>query len=92
MSHRQAFAWIDDWYGMTMEDVREYEAKMQDETNERLRQEGNDDGAKTSLARSMSVMEPGAQDAVDGGARASAASEPSTPTEQPKKGWFSSWY
>ena len=29
VGHRQAFAWIDDWYGMTMDDVREYEKEMQ---------------------------------------------------------------
>jgi len=39
VGHRQAVAWIDDWYGMTIEDVRDYEKKMQAETNERLRQE-----------------------------------------------------
>ena len=39
VGHRQAVAWIDDWYGMTIEDVRDYEKKMQKETNERLLQE-----------------------------------------------------
>ena len=39
VGHRQAVAWIDDWYGMTIEDVRDYEKKMQQETNERLLQE-----------------------------------------------------
>ena len=33
VGHRQAFAWIDDWYGMTMDDVREYEREMQVFTN-----------------------------------------------------------
>ncbi|CAK9826867.1 Cytoplasmic phosphatidylinositol transfer protein 1 [Anthophora retusa] len=33
LGHRQAFAWIDEWYDMTLEDVREYEQKMQAETN-----------------------------------------------------------
>merc|ERR1711874_463299 len=37
VGHRQAFAWVDDWYGMTMEDVREYEARMQQETNEKVK-------------------------------------------------------
>ena len=36
LGHRQAFAWIDEWYGMTEEDVRVYEAKMQAETNEKV--------------------------------------------------------
>lgn len=33
LGHRQAFTWIDEWYGMSMEDLRAYEAKMQEETN-----------------------------------------------------------
>ena len=88
MSHRQAFAWIDDWYGMTMDDVREYEARMQDETNERLRQEGS----KAGLARSVSVMEP-PKSKKESGSADGRRSEPATPTDEaPKKGWFNSWY
>ncbi|KAG7161813.1 Cytoplasmic phosphatidylinositol transfer protein 1-like [Homarus americanus] len=37
IGHRQAFAWIDEWYGMTIEDVRDYECGMQKETNEKIR-------------------------------------------------------
>ncbi|KOC64355.1 Cytoplasmic phosphatidylinositol transfer protein 1 [Habropoda laboriosa] len=37
LGHRQAFAWIDEWYDMTLEDVREYEHRMQAETNEKVR-------------------------------------------------------
>ena len=33
MGHRQAVAWIDDWYGMSIEDVRDYEQKMQQVNN-----------------------------------------------------------
>lgn len=36
VGHRQAVAWIDSWYNMTINDVREYEKQMQRETNERL--------------------------------------------------------
>lgn len=36
LGHRQAFAWIDDWYGLTLEDIREYETKMNHETNEKV--------------------------------------------------------
>lgn len=38
LGHRQAFTWIDDWYGMTLEDVREYEHKIQEETNRKMNQ------------------------------------------------------
>ncbi|XP_078457661.1 cytoplasmic phosphatidylinositol transfer protein 1-like [Lampetra planeri] len=34
--HRQAFAWVDEWYGMTMEEVREYERNTQEATNKKL--------------------------------------------------------
>lgn len=37
LGHRQAFAWIDEWHGMTMEDVRTYERQKQEETNEKLK-------------------------------------------------------
>lgn len=36
LGHRQAFAWLDEWYGMTLEDVREYESNMQQETNKKV--------------------------------------------------------
>ena len=55
VGHRQAVAWIDDWYGMTIDDVRDYEKKMQEETNERLRQD-------------MDKVEEPSEDAVDGAA------------------------
>ncbi|XP_047355033.1 cytoplasmic phosphatidylinositol transfer protein 1 isoform X2 [Vespa velutina] len=37
LGHRQAFAWIDEWYDMNIEDVRKYEQKMHAETNEKMR-------------------------------------------------------
>ncbi|CAH0585727.1 unnamed protein product [Chrysodeixis includens] len=37
LGHRQAFAWMDDWYNMTIEDVREYEKEMQAKTNIKLK-------------------------------------------------------
>lgn len=33
LGHRQAFAWIDEWYNMNLDDVREYERRIQQETN-----------------------------------------------------------
>ena len=39
VGHIQAFAWIDEWFGMTLQDVRDYEARMQEETNEKVRHE-----------------------------------------------------
>lgn len=34
--HRQAFAWIDQWYDMTLDDVRNYEKDIQEKTNEKV--------------------------------------------------------
>lgn len=36
LGHRQAFAWMDDWHGMTLDDVREYEKQIQEETNAKV--------------------------------------------------------
>ncbi|XP_014262417.1 cytoplasmic phosphatidylinositol transfer protein 1 [Cimex lectularius] len=36
LGHRQAFAWIDEWYDMTLEDVREFEKKIHSQTNEKI--------------------------------------------------------
>jgi len=36
LGHRQAFAWLDEWHGMTLEDVRAYERQKQAETNEKI--------------------------------------------------------
>uniref|UniRef100_A0A0K2VJ59 Phosphatidylinositol transfer protein N-terminal domain-containing protein n=1 Tax=Lepeophtheirus salmonis TaxID=72036 RepID=A0A0K2VJ59_LEPSM len=37
VGHKQAFAWIDDWYGMTESEVRDYESIMQSETNDKVK-------------------------------------------------------
>jgi len=36
MGHRQAFTWIDEWFGMTMEELRQYESNMNEETNKKV--------------------------------------------------------
>lgn len=36
LGHRQAFAWVDQWFDMDIAAVREYEKKMQAETNEKV--------------------------------------------------------
>nr|XP_033818305.1 cytoplasmic phosphatidylinositol transfer protein 1-like [Geotrypetes seraphini] len=35
--HRQAVAWIDEWYGMSLEDVRQYERRLQEQTNQKVK-------------------------------------------------------
>ncbi|XP_067626626.1 cytoplasmic phosphatidylinositol transfer protein 1 [Eurosta solidaginis] len=41
LGHRQAFTWIDEWFGMTLEDVRAFERQKQAETNEKLKGAGD---------------------------------------------------
>lgn len=36
LGHRQAFAWIDNWIDMDIEDVRDYEKDMQEKTNHKV--------------------------------------------------------
>ncbi|CAF3412231.1 unnamed protein product [Rotaria socialis] len=36
LAHRQAFTWMDEWYGMTLEQVREYEREMFHRTNKKV--------------------------------------------------------
>lgn len=36
LGHRQAFTWIDEWHGMSIDDVREYERNKQKEANQKV--------------------------------------------------------
>ncbi|KAJ1129556.1 hypothetical protein NDU88_007924 [Pleurodeles waltl] len=36
IGHRQAFAWVDEWYDMTMDEVREFERATQEATNKKI--------------------------------------------------------
>lgn len=55
MGHRQAFTWIDEWFGMSMEELREYEKKMNDETNKKVQAELADEAVGTSADASSSA-------------------------------------
>lgn len=37
--HRQAISWLDEWIGMSMDDIRAYEGTMQKKTNEKVLQD-----------------------------------------------------
>lgn len=53
LGHRQAFTWIDEWYSMSLNDVIEYEHRIQDETNMKV------------LSEQGSVVEKRVEDAGD---------------------------
>lgn len=74
LGHRQAFAWIDEWYDMTMEDVREYEKKMHAETNEKVRLR-NEDNGKPLTPTTPTTSVP-------------SSPQPKSPT-QSSRSWFS---
>ncbi|XP_041425581.1 cytoplasmic phosphatidylinositol transfer protein 1 [Xenopus laevis] len=63
--HRQAVTWMDEWYGMSLEDVRKFEKKLQEETNckvnsQKKAQDSKNDtlvnigGGRHSISRSTS--------------------------------------
>jgi len=43
--HRQAFCWIDEWFGMTMEDIRKLEDETKAELDKLLAKDGADESA-----------------------------------------------
>lgn len=73
LGHRQAFAWIDEWYGMTLEDVRAYEEQMQRETNTKVSGSGPD------MAGDDDVKNPEIIPVTEGES-SSAAQTPTTPS------------
>jgi len=85
VGHRQAFAWIDEWFGMTLQDVRDFEAKMQEETNEKVRQKGSVPTTPQPVEGEAGGTTP---DFVT--PNSTPANTPTSPTGgQGKKGWFS---
>jgi len=83
VGHRQAFAWIDEWFGMSLQDVRDYENRMQEETNEKVKM------ANGSAPPTPQPLE----EEAGGSAYGTPASTPTSPTgsggSSQKRGWFS---
>uniref|UniRef100_A0A3Q2GBI1 Phosphatidylinositol transfer protein cytoplasmic 1b n=1 Tax=Cyprinodon variegatus TaxID=28743 RepID=A0A3Q2GBI1_CYPVA len=44
VGHRQAVAWVDEWHGLSLEEVREYEKAMQEKTNTKVKSNENNSG------------------------------------------------
>ncbi|KAG7237627.1 hypothetical protein INR49_032073 [Caranx melampygus] len=61
VGHRQAVAWIDEWHGMGLEEVREYERTMQEKTNSKVKSSQNNTGppaaSRPAFSRSISVTD-----------------------------------
>ncbi|XP_076592368.1 cytoplasmic phosphatidylinositol transfer protein 1b isoform X1 [Chaetodon auriga] len=61
VGHRQAVAWIDEWHGLSLEEVREYEQAMQEKTNSKVKANQNNTGppaaSRPAFSRSLSVTD-----------------------------------
>lgn len=86
LGHRQAFAWIDDWIGMTLADVRLYECEMQRETNSKVTPVN---GAASSDDKKSSSNRNSPSSSKSTSARSSPRSSPSSPkSPSTPKSWF----
>lgn len=62
VGHRQAVAWIDEWHGMSLQEVRKYERQQQEQTNKKLKSaQINSSGPgpvpRPAFSRSLSVTD-----------------------------------
>ncbi|XP_062255469.1 cytoplasmic phosphatidylinositol transfer protein 1b [Platichthys flesus] len=61
VGHRQAVAWVDEWHGLSLDEVREYEQMMQEKTNSKVKSSQNNPGppaaSRPPFSRSISVTD-----------------------------------
>ncbi|KAL6109376.1 uncharacterized protein ACO6RY_12517 [Pungitius sinensis] len=60
VGHRQAVTWVDEWHGLSYEDVREYEQVMQEKTNSKVKSSQNTHSPalpRPPFSRSISVTD-----------------------------------
>ncbi|XP_066568648.1 cytoplasmic phosphatidylinositol transfer protein 1b [Amia ocellicauda] len=86
VGHRQAVAWIDEWHGMTVEEVRHYEQELQQETNEKMKNSMKSTGplssSRPSFSRSISVTDEASLKKM--GIVTSDPADPSDPLKTPR--------
>jgi len=46
--HRQVYCWLDEWFGMSVEDVRAYEAKVKEDLDNKLKTGENGEGGASA--------------------------------------------
>ncbi|XP_044728324.1 cytoplasmic phosphatidylinositol transfer protein 1 [Chrysoperla carnea] len=87
IGHRQAFVWIDEWIEMSLEDVRQYEKRMFEETNVMFQSQGGGDTLEnvtpTPSSPALTASPPKSQPP------SRPESNPSTPSIPTAKSWFS---
>uniref|UniRef100_A0A671XGJ5 Phosphatidylinositol transfer protein N-terminal domain-containing protein n=1 Tax=Sparus aurata TaxID=8175 RepID=A0A671XGJ5_SPAAU len=67
LGHRQAFAWVDEWIDMTMEEVREYERATQEATNLKIGTFPptiSISETKKSAPETLTLPDPGRRDSI----------------------------
>lgn len=81
VGHRQAVAWIDEWHGLSLDQVREYERLMQEKTNSKVKCSQNTAplaAARPVFSRSISVTDERSLKKM--GVATAAMPDPSTPS------------
>ncbi|XP_072376557.1 cytoplasmic phosphatidylinositol transfer protein 1 [Diabrotica undecimpunctata] len=91
LGHRQAFAWIDEWIEMNMEDVRKYESQLQSQTNSLLKQSAGSPSTSVSGPETSLVGVDGGGDGIQDKTLL-GTTPPETPKTPTKKGYFSNWF
>uniref|UniRef100_A0A3B5AJD5 Cytoplasmic phosphatidylinositol transfer protein 1-like n=1 Tax=Stegastes partitus TaxID=144197 RepID=A0A3B5AJD5_9TELE len=83
VGHRQAVAWIDEWHGLSLEEVRAYEQAMQEKTNSKVKssQNGSQVAARPPFSRSISVTDERSLKKM--GVTTATMSDPSDPSAPP---------
>lgn len=84
LGHRQAFAWIDEWYSMSLTDVRIYECERQRETNTKVTHaDGEEIDPVVRDVTECSLMNSSSS------SKTSSPSSPKSPGVGKAKSWFS---
>ncbi|GJQ73318.1 rdgBbeta [Trypoxylus dichotomus] len=87
LGHRQAFAWIDDWYDMTYDDVKKYEMSLQMQTNLLLQKKNSIETAVEADSLAITGEDISSSEEIT----PIADSPAETPKSPVKKGYFS-WF
>ncbi|XP_060522060.1 cytoplasmic phosphatidylinositol transfer protein 1 [Cylas formicarius] len=82
LGHRQAFTWMDEWIDMSLDDVRKFEATLQQQTNHLLKQ--------TVDTSKSPYLSEGDNDTV-GISPSHTPNTPKSPKSPAKKGYFN-WF
>ncbi|XP_039753209.1 cytoplasmic phosphatidylinositol transfer protein 1 [Pararge aegeria] len=91
LGHRQAFTWMDEWFNMTIEDVRNYEHEMQAKTNIKVKSALEESVNKDDKKPSQPATPKSSQPATPKSSQPATPKSPKSPTtpSSESKSWFS---